>query len=272
MTIQFFILKQKIEILGSWTNHNWSMGFNEKIMEKSNFKNLIPPTKQRTELKDSQIEFPNFTMNIILFGDAACGKTSLILKYVNNNFPTDLVTGWGIEFKTKYITIEHKICKLQIYDLDYQSELSVWPKMNITDTVFLLYDITDQDSFNNLPYWIEIIKSNCENATPKILIGNKRDLETRRIISTDQGRKFANDNGYIFIEISAKTGFGIETLFNRAAKEQICLSEKNIFQIKLMEKMNRMKEVKANIASLKKELKELKTELKKIKKKKKLNG
>ena len=75
----------------------------------------------------------------------------------------------------------------------------------------LVYDVTRRDTFNHLTRWLEQAKQNGNPNTCIMLVGNKSDLEERRAVSTQEGAKFANDNGLLFIETSAKTAMNIST-------------------------------------------------------------
>ena len=77
----------------------------------------------------------------------------------------------------------------------------------------VVYDITNEQSFKNVKNWIEDIRNESPKTVLIILVGNKIDLEDRRVISFDDGNDFAIENGLIFGETSAKTGDGIKKYF-----------------------------------------------------------
>jgi small GTP-binding protein len=80
-----------------------------------------------------------------------------------------------------------------------------------------VYDITRKISFDNIVQWIE----DCKNSSPKtvfmVLVGNKSDLERNREVTEEEGREFAEKNGMLFFETSAKTGQNVEEVFNQSA-------------------------------------------------------
>jgi GTPase SAR1 family protein len=80
--------------------------------------------------------------------------------------------------------------------------------------VILTYDITEKGSFNALGKWLSDVRDNVNEGTFIILCGNKIDLNNKRVISKEEGEKFAKDNNIAFAETSATTGQGINELFN----------------------------------------------------------
>ena len=81
-----------------------------------------------------------------------------------------------------------------------------------------VYDITSPDSFQHVQNWIEDIHNQSPKTVLIILVGNKIDLEDKRVISYNEGNELAIKNGMIFAETSAKTGDGIEEIFLKTAK------------------------------------------------------
>ena len=76
----------------------------------------------------------------------------------------------------------------------------------------LVYDITRRESFNHLTRWLEEARQNGNPNMTIMLIGNKSDLEHRRAVSTKEGELFAQENGLVFMETSAKTAANVETV------------------------------------------------------------
>lgn len=77
----------------------------------------------------------------------------------------------------------------------------------------LVYDITRKETFNHLTRWLEEVRQNGNPDIMVMLIGNKADLDSRRQVSTEEGERFAKENGLIFLETSAKTAFNVEQAF-----------------------------------------------------------
>ena len=83
--------------------------------------------------------------------------------------------------------------------------------------IILVYDCTDEQSFNNIRNWIKQIETHAAKDVAKILVGNKCDREDEKVISTEQGKELADEYGLRFFETSAKSGFNISELFHDVA-------------------------------------------------------
>ena len=159
-------------------------------------------------------------INIFALGNSEVGKTCSILKYTDNVFQEVHLMTAGIDLKTKII--EHsngKIYKINFYDTAGQERyrsISVNSIKN-SDGIVLMYDITKQKSYEDISIWIESIKQIKKEDFPMILLGNKCDLEDKRVVSEEEGEELANKFGLKFFETSNKTGKNI----NEAADELI---------------------------------------------------
>lgn len=160
---------------------------------------------------------------IIILGDGKVGKTSLLLKTVNNEFRETLLSTIGIDYMEKRIIIENQKIKLKIYDTAGQERFKsiALKTMRNSEGVLLVYGINDLESFQNLEQWIDNIKNVINiNKKPLVLIGNKCDLkEEERKISPEKGQELAEKYGLKFFECSAKTGQNVNEAFDYIAKE-----------------------------------------------------
>ena len=121
----------------------------------------------------------------------------------------------GVEFGSRTVKINDKNIKLQIWDTAGQESFK-----SITRSYYrgaagalLVYDITRKETFNHLTRWLEEVRQNGNPDIMVMLIGNKADLDSRRQVSTEEGERFAKENGLIFLETSAKTAFNVEQAF-----------------------------------------------------------
>ena len=155
---------------------------------------------------------------IILTGDIAVGKTSIINALLNSKFNDEYEPSIGVDFFSKTMNYKGKQIKLQIWDSAGQEKFrSLIPNyIRGASLIFLVYDITNRDTFAHLPEWIKFI-NNIEN-TNIIIVGNKIDLEDNREINFEEGKKFAEANNCEIFEVSAKEGTGlVEMLINSIA-------------------------------------------------------
>ncbi len=155
---------------------------------------------------------------IIFTGDSGVGKTSIINVLMGQKFSFEYEASIGVDFFSKTIKYKGKIIKLQIWDSAGQEKFkSLIPNyIRGSSLVFIVYDITNRKTFDNLQNWIDFI-NNIENSNI-VIIGNKIDLENDRQVTTEEGEKFCNEKNYEFFEISAKDNTNLNTmLFNSVA-------------------------------------------------------
>ena len=95
----------------------------------------------------------------------------------------------------------------------------------ICHVVLIVYDVTSKKSFENVTTWVECVDKFAKSNVLRILVGNKTDLEDKRVISKEEGKKLAEENGLKFYEISAKTMNGLVEMFEDVAKEYVQIYE-----------------------------------------------
>ena len=185
--------------------------------------NLISKKENSKEPQKFDLSF-----KIILLGDIFVGKTSLILNATKNIFEENYRPTIGFEFYFYFLIIKRKRIKLEIWDTcgqeAYRSLITSFYKSS--SFAIMVYSIDSKDSFNNMEIWLNEIKAKSNPNIKIALIGNKCDLEDKRIVKKEDGEKFSNDNDLsFFMETSAKTSFNAKKLFNEVGK--ILLEEYN---------------------------------------------
>jgi len=138
-----------------------------------------------------------------------------LLQFTDKRFRQQHDLTIGVEFGARTIQIDNKNIKLQIWDTAGQESFK-----SITRSYYrgaagalLVYDITRRDTFTHLTRWLEEVRQNGNPDTTIMLIGNKSDQDSRRQVTTEEGERFARENGLIFIETSAKTAANVEEAF-----------------------------------------------------------
>ena len=159
-------------------------------------------------------------IKIMLLGESQIGKTSLIQRYVKNNFNLSYITTVGIDFQLKQIKMNNKSIKLQIWDTAGQERFKNITKsyFHSSDGFIVGYDITSRLSFTNVSTWLKEINDNAPEEIQKILIGNKCDLNEREV-TTEEGQKLAEENGMKFFETSAKNDINVKETFESITKD-----------------------------------------------------
>ena len=159
-------------------------------------------------------------IKIMLLGESQIGKTSLIQRYVKNNFNLSYITTVGIDFQLKQIKMNNKSIKLQIWDTAGQERFKNITKsyFHSSDGFIVGYDITSRLSFTNVSTWLKEINDNAPEEIQKILIGNKCDLNEREV-TTEEGQKLAEESGMKFFETSAKNDINVKETFESITKD-----------------------------------------------------
>lgn len=160
---------------------------------------------------------------LILFGDEQVGKTSLVNRFVNDKFEEDYISTLGYNVYEKRFPFGDYIVSLMIYDVGGQERFAELRKRYAegANTAILVYDITNEESYNNIEKWAQELYRYV-GPLPFIVLGNKRDLAEERKIDVFNGEKMCIDTGAVtFLETSAKTGENVERAFQILAFETL---------------------------------------------------
>ena len=144
-------------------------------------------------------------LKIIILGDMMVGKTTFLLKYIDNFAPKLYISTMGIDYKIKKIKYKDIDVLLQIWDTAGQERYKVITKSFVkgADAIIYMYDITNKESFINIKKWIEDTDEYSFNAK-KIIIGNKIDMEEKREVTDEMKDNLINEMNIEIMEISAK--------------------------------------------------------------------
>jgi Ras-related protein Rab-1A len=159
---------------------------------------------------------------ILIIGDSNVGKSSLLIRFSDNEYYNNYITTIGLDFRTKKININNKIIRLEIWDAAGQERFRALTKLYYRNCcgVLLVFDITDEKSFINVKNWINEFNKHCENPNvSKILIGNKCDLISEKKVSYEEIDKLCLIYNLNYIETSAKENINVELSFNQLGKE-----------------------------------------------------
>ena len=152
---------------------------------------------------------------IIIVGDACVGKSNILSRYVKDEFREDSKSTVGVELGTKFLKIKGTGAKLQIWDTAgqerYRSITSSYYKGS--HGCFIIYDITNENSFENVDKWYEQAQKEASKDVSIILVGNKCDLENERKVSKEKGEEKAKNFNVPFFETSALSKIKIDDIF-----------------------------------------------------------
>lgn len=144
------------------------------------------------------------------------GKTSLVLRYMEDKFNTQHLSTLQASFVTKKVTLpDERRAQLNIWDTAGQERFHALGPIYYrgSDGALLVYDITDQDSFQKVKSWVRELKQMRGSEIALIIVGNKTDLEEQRAISYETALRYAQTVGAQYVETSAKENDGVNELF-----------------------------------------------------------
>ena len=175
---------------------------------------------ENDDFRKNSFDF-DLRFKIMVIGESKVGKTSVIKKYTQNKFGGVYLTTVGVDFQDKIINIDDKKIRLQIWDTAGQERFRNITKnyFNSSNGFLLIYDITDKDSLEHLNFWSAQIQLNAPEKSKCVLVGNKCDLESARVVSYEEGKMYAEKNKIKFFETSAKDGTNINEVFEYIANE-----------------------------------------------------
>lgn len=162
------------------------------------------------------------TFKILLIGDSGVGKSSLLLRFTDDDFQEDHPCTIGVDFKTKIIDLDGKHLNLTIWDTAGQEKFRSLTSSYYRGTqgIILVYDVSKKSSFEALNIWLkEIDMYSTYPDVIKLLVGNKVDKEKDRAVSRDEGLAFAREKKMLFMECSAKTKLGVEQAFEELVQK-----------------------------------------------------
>ena len=155
---------------------------------------------------------------VILLGDMSVGKTSILLRYVENKFKENIISTIGVDFLDKIIDYGDTKIALKIWDTSGQEKYESIAQnfLRDTDGAFLVFDLTEKSSFDHIKKWLNEINDSNENVKI-IILGNKSDLKDKRVVAEDIAINFAQKHNFKYFETSAKDNTNINEAFKALA-------------------------------------------------------
>ena len=163
----------------------------------------------------------DYLIKYVIVGDSAVGKSNLLLRFTQGSFNSAYQLTIGVEFGSGRIIVENEIFRVQIWDTAGQENFRSITRSYYKNSgcALLVYDISKKESFESIQSWIDDCKSSAPETVLMVLVGNKSDLTEERKVSEEEGREFAEKNGLLFFETSAKTGENVKEVFQESTAE-----------------------------------------------------
>jgi len=154
-------------------------------------------------------------IKLLLLGDGGVGKTSLMLRYAENEFSSNMMSTMGVDFKVRFMDLDNnQRIKCQIWDTAGQERFHVITRAYYRGAqgIVLTYDVTDPESFTHVGYWMDNIQKHAANDVMVILVANKIDMPDRKV-ATEEGEAVAAAHDAAYYETSAKDGTNVAEAF-----------------------------------------------------------
>lgn len=165
---------------------------------------------------------PNYVFKILLLGDSTVGKTCFLMRFTENTFQEIHMSTIGLDYRFKKMPVDDsKEATVQIWDTAGQDRFRAITKNYYKGAhgIILIYDVTNQKSFDNVKNWVSQIRENASEKAIIYIVGNKIDDTEHRVVSKEQGEGISNEFQLKFFEASAKEDINIAPTFEALVKD-----------------------------------------------------
>ncbi|KAJ3123084.1 GTP-binding protein of the rab [Nowakowskiella sp. JEL0407] len=163
----------------------------------------------------------DYLFKLLLIGDSGVGKSCLLLRFADDTYTESYISTIGVDFKIRTIELEGKTVKLQIWDTAGQERFRTITSSYYRGAhgIIVVYDVTDQETFNNVQQWLQEIDRYANEGVNKLLVGNKSDLVNKKQVDYNAAKEYADNLKIPFLETSAKNATNVEQAFLTMAKQ-----------------------------------------------------
>ncbi|CAN3365060.1 GTP-binding protein Ypt1p [Diutina catenulata] len=171
----------------------------------------------------------DYLFKLLLIGDSGVGKSALLLRFSDDTYTPDYISTIGVDFKIRTVELDGKTIKLQIWDTAGQERFRTITSSYYRGAhgIIIVYDVTDQESFNNVKQWLQEIDRYATGGVMKLLVGNKADLTDKKIVEYTAAKEFADALDIPFLETSALSSTNVEQAFFTMARQIKAQMSKN---------------------------------------------
>jgi Ras-related protein Rab-1A len=165
----------------------------------------------------------DYLFKVLLIGDSGTGKSNLLLRYADDFYKADIGSTIGVDFKVCTRTIEGKVARMYLWDTAGQERFRTITNSYYRGShgIVVVYDVTDRESFSRVRMWMQEIAKYAGPSTQKLLVGNKVDLVSKRVVTTDEGHMMAEELEVHFLETSALNSHNVESAFEMLLRDMV---------------------------------------------------
>ncbi|CAD8115584.1 unnamed protein product [Paramecium primaurelia] len=158
----------------------------------------------------------DYLFKLVIIGNSGVGKSSLLLRFADDQFSESYLTTIGVDFRFRTLPIDGKNVKLQIWDTAGQERFRTITSAYYkgADGIVMVYDVTQGQSFDDIDkFWLHEVESYGEKNVQLLIIGNKNDLDEQKQIETSKAEEYCKSHNMLFMECSAKTADHVNNAF-----------------------------------------------------------
>ncbi|ESL05948.1 hypothetical protein TRSC58_06386 [Trypanosoma rangeli SC58] len=169
-------------------------------------------------------------IKLILVGDSGTGKSSLLHRFVEDDFSEQQAQTIGVEFGSKIVQLAGRKVKLQIWDTAGQERYKSVTRSYYRSAIgcLIVYDITQRSTYESVPQWLNDVRHLAGKDVVVMLIGNKSDLSDCRKVQHNEASLYALENGLLHFETSAASGEFVSEAFLKVAKMGLSMTAEDV--------------------------------------------
>jgi len=160
-----------------------------------------------------------FILKIIMVGDSGVGKSCLLKAFMGEPFDKNYTSTIGVDFEIKPVSINERQVNLQIWDTAGQERFRTITTSyyRSSDAILLIFDVSEKQTFKNCEAWLEDVRLYAKDKVDILLLGNKADLVSKRVVDYKTAKEFADKHGMLYMETSAKQNVNVDKAFTKLA-------------------------------------------------------
>lgn len=149
------------------------------------------------EYHSFSLPLSDYLFKLLLIGDSGVGKSCLLLRFSDDTYTESYISTIGVDFKIRTIELDGKTIKLQIWDTAGQERFRTITSSYYRGAhgIIVVYDVTDAETFHNVKQWLHEIDRYACDSVNKLLVGNKADLTTKKVVEFATAKEFADNLG-----------------------------------------------------------------------------
>ncbi|KAF5660907.1 hypothetical protein FHETE_8758 [Fusarium heterosporum] len=159
----------------------------------------------------------DYRWKVLLLGDSGGGKTNIISQFTEGKFDANSKPTMGMKPIYKMVQCNSKTIKTAIWDAasreHYRCSIMNTPYYTDCAAAMIVYDITSRLSYENASRWLDEVRDHVDDDTVIMLVGNKTDLNHKRVVKTEEAKRFADEKGLLYIETSALSKDQVDAVF-----------------------------------------------------------